>query len=119
MCLRNFSPISLKLWPVDAFKNSKNVILTPLRLRPGAPMGPGSKIFFAYFFLGLGHDSQKFANRYLEKKFGGKFAPGGSDPQNFCQSDCVPPRAMCLFNFSPISLKLCPVDVRETRGGQK
>ncbi len=84
--------IRLKKFGIDRLKTSacrrvrkfkKNVILPPLRLSPGAQGGPAPKIFFAYFFLGLGHDSRKFANRYLEKNFGKKIPPGGPTPKIF------------------------------------
>ena len=91
-------------------ENSKNVILAPLKLSPGAQGGPASKHFFAYFFLGLGHDSRKFSDRYLEKNLGKKFSPGGSDPQIFSKSTCIPTRTICLQNFNQVSLKLWPVD---------
>mgnify|MGYP003487325770 FL=1 len=116
--LKNLVSIAWKLWPVDACENSKNVILAPLRLCPGAQGGPTPKIFFAYFFLGLGHDSGKFSDRYLEKKFGEKFSPRGVRPPKFLEGDCIPPRVMCLQSFIAIALKLWPVDVGKTRGGQ-
>ena len=70
MCLQNFIQISLKLWPVDVCEHSKNVILAPLRLCPRAQMGPSPQHFYAYVFLGQGHDSLKFSDRYLEKMLG-------------------------------------------------
>ena len=118
ICMKNLVSIAWKLWPVDVCENSKNVILAPLRLRPGAQGGPTPKIFFAYFFLGLGHDSGKFSDRYLEKKFGEKISPRGVWPPKFLEGDCIPPRVMCLQSFIAIALKLWPVDVGKTRGGQ-
>ncbi len=55
----------------------KTVILAPLRLRPRAQGGPGSKIFFAYFSLGQGHDSLIFSDRNLAKNFGKTIPPRG------------------------------------------
>ena len=49
----------------------------------GGPMSPIVKIFFEYFFLGKGHDSLKFSDRNIEKKFGQKFPPRGVRPPNF------------------------------------
>ncbi len=83
MCLQAFIAISEELRPVDVFKRLENVILAPLRLNPRAEEGPVKQIFFAYFFLGQGHDSLNFSDRNLEKNFGKKFTSGGSDPQNF------------------------------------
>ena len=86
---------------------------------PRSPGGSDPPNFFAYFFLGLGHDSGKFSDRYLEKKFGEKISPRGVRPPKFLEGDCIPPRVMCLQSFIAIALKLWPVDVRKTRGGTK
>ena len=109
MCLFNFSPTSLKLWPVDAFKNSKTSFWhlwgyapEPLRVR-------GQKFFLLIFSWVWGMTHKNLQSDILKNNLGGKFPPGGSDPQNFCQSDYSPPRPMCLFNFSPICQKLWPV----------
>ena len=75
------------------------------------PMSPIVKILFAYFFLGKGHASLKFSDRYLEKNFGQKFSPRGSDPQNCFWTNYSSPGAMCLQNFVTISQELRPVDV--------
>ncbi len=77
MCLQIFTTISLKLWLVGVCEHSKNVILAPLRLRPRDQRGPVPKIFFAYFFLGQGHDSLIFLDRNLKKNFGKKISPRG------------------------------------------
>ncbi len=83
MCLQNFIAVSLELWHVDVCEHSKNVILAPLRLCPRAQGRQAITNFCANFFLGQAHDSLEFSDRYLEKKFGDKIPPGGSDPQNF------------------------------------
>jgi hypothetical protein len=83
MCLQAFIAISEELRPVDVFKRLENVILAPLRLSPRAEEGPVKKIFFAYFFLGKGHDSLKFSDRNLEKNLGKNFPPGGPTPKFF------------------------------------
>ncbi len=85
------------------------MILALLKLSPGAQEGPAPKIFFAYFFLGQGPDSLKFSDRYLEKKFGEKISPRGSDPQIFWKGSYVPLMTMCVQTFIVIALKLWPV----------
>ena len=77
-------------------------------------MAPIVKSFFAYCYLGQGHASLKFSDRNFNKNFGKKFPPrGGSDPQNFWKSGCIPSMVMCLQIFTPISLKLWLVGVCE------
>ncbi len=83
MCLHNFIAISPELWPSDVCEHSKQVILASLRLYPRAQGVLAPKIFFAYFFLGQGHDSLKYSDRYLEKNLGKKFSPGGLTPNFF------------------------------------
>ena len=53
MCLHIFTQISLKLWLVDVYEDSKHVILAPLRLCPRA-QGVRHQNFFCIFFSGLG-----------------------------------------------------------------
>ena len=69
--------------------------------------------FFSYFFLGQGHESLNFSDRYL-KIILGKISPQGVGPPNFfLKSECIPFMVTCLQNFIPISPKLWPVDVWE------
>jgi len=83
---------------------------------PPSPGGSGPKIFFAYFFPWSGAWLPQISNRSHAKKFGKNFPPGGSDPQNFWKSGCIPPRVMCMQIFIHISLKLWPVDVGGKQG---
>ena len=78
-----------------------------------------SENFLTVFSLGLGHDSLKFSDRYLAKKFGEKFPPGGSDPKIFYKRIDSSTRAMCLHNFIAISKKLWPVGRDKVRADKK
>jgi len=70
---------------------------------PPSPGGSGPKMFFAYFFLGQGHDSLNFKFEILQKKFVEKIPPGGMTPK-FLKKWKYPPRVMCLQIFTQISL---------------
>ncbi len=115
----NFHPDISKTAACRRVLKFKNVILAPLRLRPRAQGGPGPKIFFAYFFMGQGHDSLTFSNRYLEKKFGKNSPPqGGPTPKIFGKVD-VSPKGNVPAKFHPdISKTVACRRLRKT-GGQK
>ena len=65
--------------------------------------------FLTVYFEGHGHYTHKFSVRYLEKKFGEKISPRGVRPPKFLNRFQMPPRAMRLQNFIPISQKLWPL----------
>ena len=71
-------------------ENSKNVILVPLRLRPGAQGGPTPKFFLLIFSWVWGMTQANFQIDILKKNLGKKFPPGGSDPQNFWKATVSP-----------------------------
>ena len=92
--------------------NTATLSVSPNTVRRGLQLRPYDSDrdnFLTMCFQGHGHYTQIFSS-ISRKKFGKKFPPGGSDPQNFWKSRCIPPRRMCLQNFSPITLKLWPVD---------
>jgi len=76
--------------------------------RPRSPGGVRRQKFFAYFFLGQGHDSRKFSGRYLEKN-GKKIPPGGSEPPNFQKGFYVAALDIAVQIFSLTRRKLWPV----------
>ncbi len=47
------------------------------------PRSPIVKFLFAYFFLGQGHDSLKFSDRYLETNLGKMSPQGAPTPKIF------------------------------------
>ncbi len=54
-------------------RNSSTFEATP----PSPAGGSGAKKYFAYFFLGQGHDFLTFSDRNLAKKIWEKFPPRG------------------------------------------
>ena len=85
---------------------SPNTVRRGLQLRP---YGSDRYHFLTIFFLGHGHYSHKFSDRYLEKKFWEKISPRGVRPPKFLNRFQMPPRAMRLQNFIAISQKLWPL----------
>ena len=63
--------------------------------------------------MGITHTN--FQIDISKKKFGKKFPPGGSDPQNFFQSDIPTNMAIRLQIFISISQKLWPVGASNRR----
>ncbi len=114
----NFHPDISKTVACRRVLKFKNVVLAPLRLRPRAQGGPGPKIVSAYFFLGQGHDSLTFSNRYLEKKIG-KIPPQGVRPPKFVEKWMYPPYGNVPANFHPDISKTVACGRWRRTGGQK
>ena len=114
MCPAHFHPdisktVACKRLRAFEKRNSSN-----FEAMPPSPGGSDTKkIFFSYFSWVRAMPPSNFQIEISRKMLGKIFPPGGSDPHNFWNSDCVPHRVMCLQNFIQISLKLWPVDVCE------
>ena len=66
-----------------------HAVLVGKHVRSWLQLGPyvsDRENFLTVLFLGPGHDTRKFSDRYLEKNLGKIFPPGGSDPQIFWKS---------------------------------
>ena len=82
--------------------------------------------FLTMCFQGDGHYTHKFSVRYLEKNFWEKISPRGVRPPKFLNGFQMPPWAMRLQNFIPISQKLwplasgnCPVQTEKQKNKKK
>ena len=68
--------VRLHLIDAEALSHARNS--STFEAIPPSPGRSGpTQIFVAYFFLGQGHDSLKFADRHLKKNFGKKIFPLG------------------------------------------
>ncbi len=90
MCLQTCTQISLKLWLVDVYEDSKYVILAPLRLCSRAQGGPRPNFFLHIFSWVRGMTPSHFQIDILEKNLG-KISPQGVRPPQFLEKWMYPP----------------------------
>ena len=65
-----------------------HAVLVGKHVRSWLQLGPyvsDRENFLTVLFLGPGHDTRKFSDRCLEKKFGKNFSPRGVRPPNFLE----------------------------------